>query len=112
MHHLTALTARYVISPPHNSLPLSALRTYKVYLSIPMPTLRTSPDALILAFLSERTQATASAIQAACRMTPGELRSRLAHLESLRHVASRQDMRFVPSARVFLITSEGRRRVG
>ena len=76
-----------------------------------MSTLRTSPDALILAFLSERTQATASAIQAACRMAPGELRSRLAHLESLRHVTSRQDMRLVPPARVFLITNEGRRRM-
>lgn len=77
-----------------------------------MPILRTSPDTLILAFLSERTQATASAIQAACSMTPGELRSRPAHLESLRHVASRQDLRLVPPSRVFLITNEGRRRVG
>ena len=77
-----------------------------------MTTLRTFPDTLILAFLAERTQATAPAIQAACRMMPGEVRSRLAHLESLRHVTSRQDMRLVPPTRVFVITSEGRRRVG
>ena len=76
-----------------------------------MTVVRTSPDTLILAFLSERTQATAPAIQAACRMTPGEVRSRLAHLESLRHITSRQDARLVPSARAFLITVEGRRKV-
>lgn len=77
-----------------------------------MTTLRTSPDTLILAFLAERIQATAPAIQAACRMTPGEVRSRLAHLESLRHVTSRQDARLVPPARAFMITGEGRRIVG
>lgn len=44
-------------------------------------------------------------------MTPGDARSRLVHLESLRHITSRQDMRLVPPARGFLITSEGRRRV-
>lgn len=77
-----------------------------------MPAVRTSPDALILAFLSERTQASAAAIQAACRLAPGEVRSRLAHLESLRHVAGRMDQRLVPPARAFAITAEGRRRVG
>ncbi len=45
-------------------------------------------------------------------MTPGEVRSRLAHLESLRHVTSRTDTRLVLAARAFLITGEGRRRMG
>ena len=72
---------------------------------------RRSGSSLPLAFLSECAQATALAIQTACRMTLGEVRSRLAHLESLRHVTSRQDMRLVPPARVFLIISEGRRRI-
>lgn len=75
-------------------------------------TLRTSPDILILTFLFERTQATAAEIQAACRLSPGEVRSRLAHLESLRHVMSRTDTRLVPPARVFILTGEGRRKVG
>lgn len=73
-----------------------------------MTTLRISPDTLILAFLSERTQATAPAIQAACRMTPGAVRSRLAHLESLRHITGRQDARLIPPTRTFMITNEGR----
>ncbi len=77
-----------------------------------MTTLRTSPDILILTFLFERTQATAAEIQAACRLLPGEVRSRLAHLESLRHVISRTDTRLVPPARVFILTGEGRRKVG
>lgn len=76
-----------------------------------MTTLRTSPETLILAFLSERTQATAPAIQAACRMTPGEVRARLAGLESQRLIVGRQDARLVPPARAFMITSEGRRKV-
>jgi hypothetical protein len=75
-------------------------------------TLRTSPDTLILAFLSKRTQATTPAIQAACHMTPGELRTRLAWLESQRFITGRQDARLVPPARAFMITSEGRRRIG
>ena len=77
-----------------------------------MTTLRASPDILILIFLFERTQATAAEIQSACRLLPGEVRSRLAHLESLRHVMSRTDTRLVPPARVFILTGEGRRKVG
>ena len=76
-----------------------------------MTTLRLSPDAAILAFLSERTQATAPVIQSACRMTPGEVRSRLAGLESQRLVTGRQDVRLVPPARAFGITAEGRKKV-
>ena len=77
-----------------------------------MTTLRQSPDTLILTLLHGRTQATAAAIGKACRMTQAEVRSRLAHLESLRLVASRQDARAVPPGRVYAITSEGRRKVG
>ncbi len=75
-----------------------------------MITLRISPDATILTFLSAQAQATAAVIGTACRMTPGEVRSRLAHLESLRHVTSRQH-KGPPPARVYLITVEGRRKV-
>ena len=76
-----------------------------------MTILRTSPNALILGLLVGRSHATAAAIGTACRLTPGEVRSRLAHLESLRHVTSRQDKSTIPPTRVYLITSEGRRRV-
>lgn len=72
-----------------------------------MTTLRQSPDTLILALLHGRTQATAAAIGTACHMTPGEVRSRLAHLESLHLVMSRYDMRRGPSSRVYLIMREG-----
>lgn len=70
-----------------------------------------SPDAAILVLLCQRPQATAAAIGTACRMTPGEVRSRLAGLESRRLVVGRHDMRLVPPARVFAVTGEGRRRV-
>ena len=43
-------------------------------------------------------------------MMPGEVRSRLAHLESLRFIAGRQD-KGTPPSRVYLITNEGRRKV-
>ena len=76
-----------------------------------MTTLRTSPDALILRLLLNRPHATAAAIGAACRLMPGETRSRLAHLESLRHVTGRQDKTTAPPSRVYAITAEGRRRV-
>lgn len=76
-----------------------------------MTTLRTSPDALILRLLFDRPQATAAAIGTACRLSAGEVRSRLAHLESLRHVTSRQDKGTVPPTRVYAVTVEGRRRV-
>lgn len=75
-------------------------------------TLCTSPDTLILRLLLERPHATAAAIGTACRMKPGEVRSRLAGLESQRLIAGRQDDRVVAPARVFVITSEGQRKVG
>ena len=55
--------------------------------------------------------ASAAAIGKACRMTPGEVRSHLMHLESLRLVTSRQDARTVPLSRVYAITTQGRRKV-
>lgn len=76
-----------------------------------MTTLRSSPDATILTLLCQRSQATAAAIGAACRMTPGEVRTRLAGLESRRLVVGRHDVRLVPPARTFTITGEGRRKV-
>ena len=77
-----------------------------------MTTLRTSPDTLILRFLLERPHGTAAAIGNACRMTPGEVRSRLAHLESLRLITGRQDVHLVPPARVYMLTGEGGRKLG
>lgn len=77
-----------------------------------MTVLRLSPDAIILRLLLDRPHTTATAIGAACRMTPGEVRSRLAHLESLRHVTSRHDKGAVPPVRVYAVTTEGRRKVG
>lgn len=76
-----------------------------------MTTLRLSPDAIILTFLCDRPQATAAAIGEGCRMTPGEVRARLASLESQRFVTGRQDARLVPPARTFMVTDEGRRKV-
>ena len=72
---------------------------------------RFSPDATILAFLCDRTQATAAAIGEACHMTPGEVRAHLVGLESQRLITGRHDARFVPPARAFMITGEGRRKV-
>ena len=76
-----------------------------------MTTLRLSPDATILTFLCDRTQATAAVIGKACRMAPGEVRARLVGLESQRLVTGRNDTRLVPPARTFMITGEGRRKV-
>ncbi len=73
-------------------------------------TLHTSPDALILRLLLDRPHATAAAIGTACRMMPGEVRSRLAHLESLRLITGRQH-KGTPPSRVYLITNEGRRKM-
>ena len=72
---------------------------------------RLSPDATILTFLCDRTQATAAMIGEACRMAPGEVRARLVGLESRRLITGRQDARLVPPARAFMITDEGRRKV-
>ncbi len=76
-----------------------------------MTTSRLSPDAAILTFLCDRTQATAAVIGEACRMTPGEVRARLVGLESQRLITGRNDTRLVPPARTFMITGEGRRKV-
>ena len=76
-----------------------------------MTTLRTSPDSLILKLLCEHPQASAATIGAACRVTPGEVRSRLAHMESLRLVTGRHDRGATPPVRVYAITAEGRRKV-
>ncbi len=70
-----------------------------------------SSDAAIVVLLCQRPQATAAEIGITCRMTAGEVRSRLAGLESRRFVAGRHGMRLVPPARVFAVTGEGRRKV-
>ncbi len=75
-----------------------------------MTTSRTSPDVLIFRLLLDRPHAMAAAIGTACRMTPGDVRSRLAHLESLRLITGRQD-KGTPPSKVYLITNEGRRKV-
>ena len=41
-----------------------------------------------------------------------DVRARLAQLESQRHVVSRPDGLAKPPCRVFLVTAEGRRRIG
>lgn len=50
-----------------------------------------SPDSLSLTLLRDRVHATAAAIGAVCRMTPGEVQSPLVHLESPRLVSRPQD---------------------
>ena len=75
-----------------------------------MSTVRTSPDILILRLLLDRPHVTAAAIGTACYLSPGEVRSRLAHLESLRHVISRSG-KGIPPSRVYAVTVEGQRKV-
>ena len=70
------------------------------------------PDLLILRWLARRTYAAAPAIGAACAMVPGEIRARLASLESRRLVSSRSDKDATPPRRVFFVTGEGRRAAG
>ena len=68
-----------------------------------------SPDAL-LRWLTRRDYAIAPAIGATCAMRPGEVRSRLAGLESRRFVASRPDTTTTtPMRRVYHVTGEGKR---
>ena len=69
-------------------------------------------DILILRWLFRRDHAAAPAIGAACAMTPGEIRSRLAAMASLRLVSSRQDKTTTPPRRVYFVTGEGRRAAG
>ena len=45
-------------------------------------------------------------------MAPGEIRSRLAALESRRLVSGRTDKGVVPPRRVYIVTGEGRRAAG
>ena len=71
-----------------------------------------SPDALILRWLARRDAATAPAIGAACAMTPGEIRARLAAMESRRLVSSRSDKDTTPPRRLYFVTREGRRAAG
>ena len=66
----------------------------------------------ILRWLAGRDSAAAPAIGAACAITPADLRSRLAAMESQRFVASRQDKATVPPRRVYFVTGEGRRAAG
>lgn len=64
----------------------------------------------ILSYLAARVAA--AAIGEACGMSPGDVRARLAQLESQRHVVSRPGGLAKPLCRVFLVTAEGRRRIG
>lgn len=77
-----------------------------------MTTLRQSPDTVILRWLARRDAATAPSIGAAWAMAPGEIRSRLAALESRRLVSGRTDKGVVPPRRVYIVTGEGRRAAG
>lgn len=70
-----------------------------------------SPDLAILRHLADCTCATAAEIGIAYRMTANEVRVLLVALESRRLVIGWQDSRLVPAARVFAISSEGRRMV-
>ena len=71
-----------------------------------------TPTLTILRWLARRDAATAPAIGAACAMTPGEIRSRLAGLESRRLVSSRSDKDATPPRRVYFVTGGGRRAAG
>ena len=73
--------------------------------------IRQSLDALILKHLRDHPQSTAPIIGAACGMAPAEVRSRLAHLNSLRLVTSHQDVHTQSPSRIYRITAEGRRKV-
>ncbi len=77
-----------------------------------MTTLRTSPDTLILRWLARRTAAPAPEIGTACAMAPGEIRARLAAMESRRLVSSRQDKDTTRPRRVYFVTGEGRHTAG
>ena len=71
-----------------------------------------SPDLVILRWLARRDHAAAPTIGAACAMPPGEIRTRLAALESRRLVASRSEKDGTPPRRVFYVTGEGKRAAG
>ena len=71
-----------------------------------------SPDALILRWLARRDAATAPTIGTACAMAPGEVRARLAALESRRLVSSRSDKDTIPPSRLYFVTGEGMRAAG
>lgn len=71
-----------------------------------------STDLAILRHLAAHTHAAAAEIGITCRMTAGEVRARLAGLESRRYVGSRQDKSTAPPRRVYYVTAEGRRRAG
>lgn len=72
----------------------------------------TSSELEILHWLGARDHAAALAIGSACDMTPAEVRSRLAKMESLRLVSSRQDKTTTQPRRVYFVTGEGRRAAG
>lgn len=70
-----------------------------------------SPDMRILVHLENRTHDTASNIGQACSLAPGEVRSYLAQLASLRLLTSYPLNGSVPPSRVHAITNEGLRKV-
>ena len=73
-----------------------------------------SPDLIILRHLATRTRASAAEIGTACRMIAAEVRARLVMLESSRLVSGRQtpDASRGKLRRVYVVTSEGRRKAG
>ncbi len=70
-----------------------------------------SPDMHILVRLENRTHDTASNIGQACSLAPGEVRSHLAQLASLRLLTSYPLNGSVPPSRVHAITDQGLRKV-
>ena len=71
-----------------------------------------SPDLAIVQHLAGCTYATASEIARACDLGPATTRAHLVVLETMRLVSGRQDPDSKPPRRVYVVTSEGRRKAG
>ena len=69
-----------------------------------------SPEAAILALIRRRGQVSAVEIGTACRMTPGDVRSRLVTLESMRLVSGCYN-KSTPPRRIYALTGEGARMI-
>lgn len=68
----------------------------------------TASGLVILRWLNRRDSATASAIGAACGMSPGEIRTHLGTLEKLGLIAERTDNEVGSARSVYVVTSDGR----
>ncbi len=71
-----------------------------------------SPELAILRFLAAHAHSSATEIGRACSMPAAEIRARLVMLESMRLVSSRQYAGTTPPRRAYVLTGEGRRKVG